>query len=459
VDRPAALIRAPRAFTTFAAGAAICGALAPLAGAGAPSAGAGAPSAGVGAAPAGARWTPPAEISAATSTEVLGPQISVSPTGAAAVSFDEVDVDAQASAAGLLALAPPRGTFRAAQAVPGVQEILAVAFSGSMLELLTASGSPGQPCCATVQVVRRGASSGFARPQTIVTGVGGGATGRLVPLGNGRILAVIAGPGRLWVTEASATGPFAAARGLTHAGSAPAALAVTATPGGGSAVAWTQGSAGSVMAASAGPGATPSRPHPLIKVPPGHAVDGLQLAPRPAGLTIAWTESWNDAAGAYHSRAMAADLVGPREPVRPRALSAPGDIASALALASDGTGEEVAAWNVCSSTSVACVLKVKARRRGRARWFGATSRLGPIDPGQSPVLTMAADRAALLGWITGGRSVVAEMRPGATRFGPSRPMSGGLADNLALAYGPTGEAVATWTQGTFTVGVFAGVGR
>lgn len=408
-------------------------------------------------APAGARWTRAAKISAPTSIDVLGPEIAASPTGAAAVSFNEVDVDAQATAGAFVALASPRGAFGTAHAVPGVQEVLGAAFSGSTLDLLALSGSPGQPCCSTAQIIRRGARSGFGRPQTIVTGVGGGATGRLVPLANGRILAVIAGPQRLWVTETRGAGRFGPARGLTRAGSAPAALAVTGTPRGGSTVAWTQPMGQSVIGASAGPGATPSRPRTLLTVPAGHAIDGLQLVPRRAGLTVAWTESWNDVTGAYHARAMAADL-GPTKSMRPRSLSAPADVASALALATDARGDEVAAWDVCSSSSEACVLESRVRR-ARGRWIAARSRLGPIDPGESPQLTMAANGDSLVGWITGGHVVIAEMPPGATRFGAARRMSGDLASNLDVAFGPTGAATATWTQGTFAPGVFAVVAR
>jgi hypothetical protein len=411
-------------------------------------------------APAGAGWTPPVQISAPTSIEVLGPQIAASPTGAAAVSFNEVDIDHQGSAGTFLALASPHGAFRAARAVRGAQEVLAIAYSGSTLELLTASGPPGQPCCSTVRVIQRRAGSGFGRAQTLVTDVGGGATGRLVPLDNGRMLAMIAGPQRLWVTEANRTGKFGALRGMTAAGSAPAALAVTGTPGGGSAVVWTQGSSQSVFGASAGPGATPSRPRTLLKLPPGHAIAGLQIASRPTGLTLAWTESWNDAAGAYHARAMAADLAGLGKPLRSRALSAAVDIVSGFTLASDAAGDEVAAWATCSPSSLACTVQSRVRRvgptrargrrarRGGARWFGSPSTLGPIDPGESPQLTMSPTGATLIGWIATGRVVLASKRPAATHFTTPRPKSGGPADNLTLATGPTTKAIATWSEGT-----------
>jgi hypothetical protein len=425
------------------------------------------------ASPAGAGWTRPAKIAAPTAIDVLGSHTASSPDGAAAVSFNEVNIDAQATAGGFVALASPHGGFGAAQQVPGTQEVLAIAYAGRTLDLLTASGPPGQPCCSSVRIIRRGAGAGFGPAHTLATGIGGGAIGRLVPLANGRMLAMLAGPQQLWVTEAGRNGRFGALRALTSAGVAPAALAVTGTDGGGATVAWTQGASRRVMVASTRPGATPSRPHVLLTLPTGHAADDLRLAARPGGATLAWTESFSDAAGGYHARAMAADLVGPRLAGRSRPLSGATEIASALALAADGTGDEVATWNACPSLSGVCVVQSAARfapvpARGRAHrirvhpvasWFGRARSLGGIDAGQSPELTMAPDRASLIAWITGGRVVLAGMLPGATRFGPAGPMSGDLADNLALGFGPTGEAVATWTQGTFVTGVYAAVAR
>lgn len=454
MERSAALtrLRLRRALTTVASAAAISGALA---------------------APASAGWSRPAEVSGPTSIQIIGTQVASSPAGAAAVAFNEVNLDAQATAGAYVALASPHGTFGVAHAVPGAQEILAVAYSGTTLELLTASGLPNQPCCSDVQVIRRGPRSGFGPPQTIVTDAGGGTTGSLVPLTNGRMLAVIGAPQQLWATEARGAGRFGRLRGLTPAGSAPAAIAVTGTPGGGSAVVWTQGAGGDIFGASAGPGATPSRRRTLFAVPAGHAVDGLQLVSQPAGLTVGWTEDYNDAGGAYHAQAFASDLVGLGTPLRPRALSAPADVTSELALASDENGDEVATWEVCSPSSPACTLQTRVRHDevlpSRAkkkkkkkikvkplRWFGPVANLGKIDPGESPQLTMAGDGRALLGWITGARVAVAEMPSGANRLGASpRFISGGLADDVALGFGPGGAAVAAWTQGTYAPDVFA----
>ena len=457
MERPAALIRVRRIFAAAGVLIAVGGALA---------------------SPAGAGWTRPAEIAAPTAIDVLGAQTAASPGGAAAVSFNEVNVDAQATAGGFVAFASPRGGFGPARAVPGAQEVLAIAYSGPTLDLLTASGPAGQPCCSAVQVIRRGI------PQTLVGGVGGGATGRLVPLANGRMLAVIAGPSRLWAAEAPRSGGFGPRRALTRAGVAPGALAATGMPDGGASLVWTQGSGSSVIGASAGPGATPSRPRALVTRPPGHTIDGVQLASGPSGLTLAWTESFTDAAGAYHARAYATDLTGAMRPRRIRALSGSGEVVSGLTLAGDGNGDEVAAWDACPAGLDACVIQSAvrlqaparsraagrrrgarsrgARSRGRpspSRWFGPARTLGGVDAGQSPEATMAPDRASLLGWIAGGRVVLAGMLPSAVGFGASAPLSGGLAANLALGFGPTGQAVATWTEGTYSTGVFASVAR
>ena len=436
--------------------------------------------AGAGAAAAGARWTPPVEISAPNSIEVVGSQVAASTAGATAVSFNEVNFDVQSTAAAFLALASPGRSFAPARVVGQVQEVLALAYSGSTLELMTAKSPAGQPCCTTVQVLRRGPHGKFSRPQTLVASVGGGAIGRLVALANGRLLAVVAGPQRLWVTEARGSGRFAKAKGLTRLGVAPNALAVTATPGGGSAVVWTQGSSQSVIGATGAPGAAPSKPRTLVRVAAGHVVDGLQVAPLAAGstaaraarapaagaagstaagaagLTIGWTESWNDGSGAYHSQAVAADLPGPGKPAHPRALSAPRAVASGLALAADGSGDQVAAWDDCAAEL--CTVHGAVRKRD-GRWFGASSRLGSIDDGDSPQVIMAPDREALTGWITGTQAVLAELRPGSSHFAAARRLSGMLAGSLDVGFGPSGEAVATWTQGTLNQDVFASVLR
>jgi hypothetical protein len=339
-----------------------------------------------------------------------------------------------------------------------VQEVLALAYAGGTLELLTAMSPPGVPCCATVQVLKRGANGRFSSPQTLVANADGGTIGRLIPLADGRLLAVIAAPGGLWVTEARGAGPFAPVRALTPPGVQPVALAASAAGGGGSAVAWTQGSSQTVFAAIARPRATPSRVRRLVVVPAGHSIDGLQLVPgAAAGFTVAWTESWSDAAGVYHSRAMAGDPErGTGGPVRGRALSGAGGVASALGVAGDGRGDEVALWDVCASD--ACVVRGSARRAGR--WFGAPASLGAIDAGQSPVVTMAPDGSGLSGWIAGGRAVLAGLTGGARLgFGAPRAISGGLAANLDVAQGQGGEAVATWTQGTAAPHVFASLSR
>jgi hypothetical protein len=430
VERPAALIRARRAFTIIAAAAAIYGASAALARAG---------------------WTPPVKISAAGSIEVLGPQIASSQAGAAAVSFNDVNLDAQATAGAFLALARPRGAFSPARPVgQGVQEVLALAYSGRTLELLTAQSPFGQPCCTTVSATRLEPTGTFSRPQTIVSDVGGGTLGRLVPLANGRLLAVIAGPQGLWVTEARGTHSFAPGRRLMSASATPIPLAVTATPAGGSTVAWTEGTGQRILTATGPPGAAPSRPRAVLTLPAGHEIDGLQLVPRTQGVTLAWTESWSDTLGAYHSRAMAADLLG--KPLRPRALSAPADAASALALAATASGDQVATWDACSPD--ACTVR-GAIRSAVARWFGRSSGLGPIDPGESPQVTTGPDRGSLAGWIAGGRAVIAQLPPRASRFKAARPISGRLAANLDIAFGPSGVGVATWTQGTLAPDVFA----
>jgi hypothetical protein len=193
-------------------------------------------------------------------------------------------------------------------------------------------------------------------------------------------------------------------------------------------------------------------------VPAGTVIDGLQLVSRPGGLTLAWTKSYTDGAGLYHSRVYAADVRASLTVGRVRALSGAGEVASGLSLAGDGNGDEVAAWDVCAVGSTACVVK-SAVRGGRPGWFGRARTLGAVDAGDSPQASMAPGGASLVGWIAGGRVVLAGVRAGASAFGAAAPLSGDLAGNLALGFGPTGAAVATWTEGTFLTGVFAAVAR
>jgi hypothetical protein len=72
---------------------------------------------------------------------------------------------------------------------------------------------------------------------------------------------------------------------------------------------------------------------------------------------------------------------------------------------------------------------------------------------------MAPDGAALLGWITNGRYVVSGMRPRTSGFGSASALSGDLAENLSLGFGPSGVAAATWTEGTFSTAVFGALAR
>lgn len=412
---------------------------------------------------------------------MLDPQAAVSASGAAAVSFDELNIDAQANAHAYVARAAPGKRFGRAQAVPGAQTILALGYSSSVLELLTAAGPRGQPCCSTVQVLRAGAR-GFRAPQTLLTNTGGGTTGRLVTLANGHLLAVIAGPQGLWVSEAGRDGHFGAVRALTPTGVAPAALAATGTARGGAAVAWSVGAGQSIQLALAPPGRTPGRASSVLKLAAGHSVDELGLVARPKGETLAWTESYTDAAGAYHARAWADDLSSGG--FRPRALSSADDVASALTLAGDGSGDEVAAWDSCITASGTCTVdsavrlapapkpKRSQRRRGHRRpparsaqaassepWFASAQSLGVLDGGQSPQLSLGAQGTTALAWIGGGRLLIATRSARATRFAAAAPASGDVAGNPALAVGPGGVVVATWSQGTYVTAVYAARGR
>ena len=190
------------------------------------------------------------------------------------------------------------------------------------------------------------------------------------------------------------------------------------------------------------------RAAPVLTAAPAHQFDDLSLAPGGAGATAAWTYSWFDELGAYHSEAFVADLA---HPLRPRVLSAGGQTASGLALAG-ARGVEVLAFRACDSSG-AC--SAYASFRASHGGFGRPSRLGPIDPSQEPGATVGGDGTAVVGWIEGGR-VLAVTRPSRARsFSAARRLSPTVyASELILAPAGTG-AVAAWTEGTVSPSLVA----
>jgi hypothetical protein len=370
---------------------------------------------------------------------VLPARAAFSQGGQAAVAFGVQDEDNPGSSE---AFATPRVRRSSPERVPGAQEVLDLAFDRRRLELLTGAAPSGTSCCASARV-----STLAGRSRTVLTGLTGATVGRLLALPGGRLLAAIATAEGVWVAQSSGGTRFASPHRLTSAGAAPQSLAASATPQGITAVAWTEGSARSILLARGSPHQAPRGNQAALRVAPGHQIDELGLAPGP---TAAWIESWFDRAGAYHSQAAVADLTG-----RPRARAFPigGQSASGLSFAGDARGDQVIAWAACDPLG-SCAVRAATRAAGGR--FGSPAELGAIDAGEAPVAAIAPDGKALVGWIAGGSVLAAAHDRTAARFGAPRTVSGTTyAADLTIAPGPRGGALAAWTQGTLAPSVMA----
>jgi hypothetical protein len=182
-----------------------------------------------------------------------------------------------------------------------------------------------------------------------------------------------------------------------------------------------------------------------MTAPSGHGIDELGLAGAAGGPTAAWTESWFDRGGNYHSEAAVADLHGP--PVA-RRFQIAGRLASGLTLVADAKGDEVLAWKTCD---VLGNCSVRAASRPAGKRFGEPQRLGAVDPGEAPAAAVSSDGEALVAWISGGRVMVADRRHADGRFGsPITVARTTEASQVDVAFGSAGQALAAWTQGIAT---------
>ena len=104
--------------------------------------------------PAGAQagWSAPFDLVAPGSLDYLPTQLAVSASGSAA-GYAVQDVDTPGSAQAYLVLRSPGGGVGPPQVIPGAREILALAYSGRGLELLTGSSPAGLDCCSSTQAV------------------------------------------------------------------------------------------------------------------------------------------------------------------------------------------------------------------------------------------------------------------------------------------------------------------
>jgi hypothetical protein len=339
------------------------------------------------------RWSAPIQFAGPRATDLSQSILAISPAGRVAVAFSSFDEDSSAAPQAWLA------TPGHVRPVKGAQEVLDLAYAGGRLSLLTVA-----------------AGSAWLGGRRVAADVGGGAIGRLESPPGGRTLTLVASNAGVWV----------GARRVSDRGAVAVAAAETAAGRG--AVAW---SAGSVAMLSWG-----GRAHPVALAGSGHSFGELGLAPDGRSVTVALTDGWFDAAGAYHSVVR----------VDGRTFAVPGQTASGLRLAGSGDGTQVLAFKSCNRAG-SCWVRVAYRRAGGA--FSAPAQASAIDPSQEPAATVTAGGTAVVGWVVAGR-VYAISRPrGARGFSaPHRLSPTDYASALTLAGGPGSEAVAVWTQGT-----------
>lgn len=390
-----------------------------------------------------ASWTRPLRLAGPFSLDVLPSQIAFAPDGRAGVAFGVQDEDNPAISKSYVVTRPASGRFSKARRVPAKQ-VLALAFAGPTLDLLTANSRAGRTCCTSAGVIGL-SRKGFGRARRLVPGLTGPAIGALIPLPRSNVLAAFATAEGVWVSQKRTKRPFGRARLLSASGSFPQTLAAASAPRGRTHVAWTAAigqpalaPAGTIYVATGSPGRAPSGTRVAYSAPAGHQIDQLAIA----GTTAAWIESWSDADGVYHSEAVAATLKG-QPSVRRFPIA--GRSASGLSLAGNGAGDQLLAWTACSAAG-GCTVRAAAKDAGGR--FGAPAELGPIDPSQAPAATVSNGGESLVGWVDAGHVIAAARRRRARRFDrPQTVSTTRLASDLTVAFGPRNTALATWTQG------------
>lgn len=391
-----------------------------------------------------ARWSRPVRLAGPFSLDLLPTQITFAPDGRAAVAFGLQDEDHPATSESFIVPRSASGRFGRARQVPA-QQVLDLAFEGQTLELLTGRTSPGKTCCSSAGLVGFSGRS-FGRTRTLVDTLTGEAIGRLLALPGSRLLAAVATAEGVWVSQPAPTRTFGPARLLSPRRSAPQTLAAASVSGGRTVVAWTaaigqpaQAPPNTIFEATGSKSRAPSATRPAYTAGTGHQIDELALG----GTTAAWIESWYDAEGAYHSEAVVANLDGR---IRPRSFPIAAETASGLSFAANGAGDQVLAWQACSTLG-SCTVVAAVKDAGKR--FGSPLDLGPIDPSQTPAATVSSRGQAVVGWIEGGHVVAATRRRRARGFDrPQTVSAASYAADLTVAFGPGSSALAAWTQGT-----------
>lgn len=385
-------------------------------------------------------WQLPVQLAAPVPLDVFGAQAAVSAQGTGAVGYGVTDIDNPVSSTAFTLTRTSGGSLLGPNQVPGVKQVLALAWEGRTETVLTGTADATQTCCSaaqTSQATGRGLHS-------IVTGLADATEGRLIPVA-GRLLAVVGTERGVWAAQSDAHGRF----GSTHklAGSAViGALDAVAVSQNRTVTGWATTASPAIWIARGSANVAPRSAQRVISVPSGRSIDEFELAPAPTpagGATAVWIETWNDSRDAFHSVVMTADLTG--APSR-RQLSSSRELAAGLAVAGDAVGDQAIAWKRCDSTG-ACALRATLRVAG-AR-FGAVQRLPAIDASEVPALAVSVAGEAVLGWTQNGHVLAADAPLGVKRFSSAHTVSSTIdATDLGIAFGPASTALATWTQGT-----------
>ena len=403
-----------------------------------------------------AAWSRPFSFAKATRADAAPPQLAFSPSGASAAAFGFSNADSPGSEQAWLAPRSAGGRLASARRVPGAAQVLSMAFRGSTLQLLVGSDPPTLACCSAAETIAVGADGRPGRANPLVPGLAGAATGRLLTLGGGRMLAAVATERGVWAAQSSSAGRFGSARLISLSAQEPTAMDAAWLGGESSTVVWTAGTgvAGSVAprtidASSGSRSGGPRRARAAFTVPAGHRIDELAVARRRGGeRTLAWVESWYDGHGGHHSRVETADLTA--HP-RARPLSPADRLASGLSLAADGAGDQAVAWTSCSTTPSCSVQAAGRPAKGR---FGSARTLGAADATASPSLAIAPAGQVVVGWVRGGRPVAS------AGFGAPVALSAATdATSIDVAYGPRHAALAAWSQGTLAPSIMGAAFR
>jgi hypothetical protein len=398
-------------------------------------------------------WGGPFRLAAPVPLDVVPGQTAFSPTGATAVGYSVEDMDNPADSSARVLHRRGGARFGGSHKVAGQQQILDLAYGSKGLELLAGTSEAGRSCCSQVQALGPVHGGSFGQARTLVSALAGATQARLINLPN-RLLAVVGTERGVWVSQSAAGGDrFAAARRLSAANQLPQSVEAIALGTGQSLVAWaarkdqvTADGPRSIYISSGSAQQAPVRQHLALTVPANHQVDEIGLAQGANLPTLAWIESWFDRNGNFHSQAKVADLSAR---LRPQAVSSSSELASGLAFASDGRGDQALTWKACTTNGDCATRVVLRRASGR---FGSVQRPGAIDASDTPVAAVTLGARALIGWVHSGHVLAASSQT--TRLSRASVVSNtGFAADLSLTATPTGGALAVWTQGTLAQSV------